>query len=495
MAETSEDVAKQIEELLKLFHDEGGVFAALRDIKSELYKLSERPASEEKSSADPELVRKLDERVANLGPRLEEMQTALRSLAEAGAKERSALQGEIEKPVRALEQSLAAAREEFSKSLKEVSDAAAARSSDAVLALEKKLKENVASEVGKLEKTLLEKTEATAKQAESQASTLVEHGQTLGRIAGALTSHGDSLDKLATFVRGQSENSEKQAASAFADLHKQLGTLEGTLRALDEERKKSVLALEGALTGVRKALEARSEEQAKKSAEALRQTQAALTKAVADGEEQAASRAAAFDKRLKETAAETLTLKAHLETFAEGQRAMAKYFDERRKRDEEAKARERKEEAREANNRGAALYHRGAYEAAVLEFQRALEIDSKMAEAHNNLGLAYSQLKKNKEAVEAFKKALALDSGMGEAYNNLGLLYHLGAEYGKAVEMFQASLQKNANPSVAYTNLGNSYYEAKKFKEAVAAWQKALEFNPLNKDAKRALEMFHKETS
>ena len=52
MAETSEDVAKQIEELLKLFHDEGGVFAALRDIKGELYKLNERMASEEKRSAD-----------------------------------------------------------------------------------------------------------------------------------------------------------------------------------------------------------------------------------------------------------------------------------------------------------------------------------------------------------------------------------------------------------------------------------------------------------
>jgi tetratricopeptide (TPR) repeat protein len=488
MAENSEDVARQVEELLKLFHDEGGVFAALRDIKGELYKLSERLASEEKSSVDPELVRKLDERVANLGPRLEEVQKELRSLAEAGARE-------LEKPLHALEQSVAATRQEFSKSLKEVSDAAAARSSDAILALENKLKENVASEAGKLEKTLLEKTEASAKQADSQASVLAQQGQTLGRIAGAVTSHGDSLDKLAAFVRERGESAEKQAASAFADLHKQFGTLEGMLRALDEERKKSVLGLEGALADVRKALEARGEEQAKKSAEAIRQTQEALARAVADAEKQATSRAAAFEKRLKETAAETLTLKAHLETFSEGQRAMVNYFNEQRKRDEEAKARERKEQAREANNRGAALYHRGAYEAAVLEFQRALEIDSKMAEAHNNLGLAYSQIKKNKEAVEAFKRALALDSGMGEAYNNLGLLYHLGAEYGKAVQMFQTSLEKNANPSAAYTNLGNSYYEAKKFKEAVAAWQKALEFNPLNKDAKRALEMFHKETS
>ena len=150
MAETSETLTARIEELLKLFHEEGGVFTALRDIKAELYKLNERLASEEKRSA--EAARKSDE--------------ALRSRGEAESKERAEKSEALEKSLRALQQSLEQSmeqsigalprrdeglREEMSKSFEEASSTAAARSSEIV--------------------------------------------QTLGRIAGALTSHGDSLDR------------------------------------------------------------------------------------------------------------------------------------------------------------------------------------------------------------------------------------------------------------------------------------------------------------
>lgn len=160
---------------------------------------------------------------------------------------------------------------------------------------------------------------------------------------------------------------------------------------------------------------------------------------------------------------------------------------ERRQEDEQHR---RREEARALNTRGVALFHKGSPEAAEAAFRQAIEKDPALAEAYNNLGLALSRLGREEEAREAFTRALELDPGMAEAVNNLGFLFHRGMEFEKAVEMFRRAADTAQDASVAYTNLGNACYGLARYGDAVDAWKKALEQDPLNEQARRALQMF-----
>jgi len=184
---------------------------------------------------------------------------------------------------------------------------------------------------------------------------------------------------------------------------------------------------------------------------------------------------------------------AALRGLHEGNRAVIQAVETQLKRDQADVARRQREEAMECNNRGVALYYRGALEAALEAFRRAIEILPDYAEAHNNLGLVLSKMGKDQEAVGAFQEALRLDPAMGEVYNNLGFLYHTTAQFDRAVEMFGQAIQNNGDSSVAYANLGNCLYKMKQPEKAVEAWRHALELDPMNENARRGLRLFQQE--
>ncbi len=168
------------------------------------------------------------------------------------------------------------------------------------------------------------------------------------------------------------------------------------------------------------------------------------------------------------------------------------YFESYRKQVEEERAKEQKIKAKEHNDKGALLFHKGAWEASEKEFAKAISLDPALWESYNNLGLVCSEQGKEKEAVEHFRKAVELAPEQAEIFNNLGLVYHNCGDYNKAIVFFRKSIERNIDFSKAYTNLGNTFYELKKFEDAVKAWQKSLELDPTNQQAKHYLESFRK---
>ena len=215
----------------------------------------------------------------------------------------------------------------------------------------------------------------------------------------------------------------------------------------------------------------------------------------------------ALDKKVDKSAAEGVQLsqqlllvkgqseKTHaaLRGLHEGNRAVIQAVETQLQRDQVDVARRQLEQAEECNNRGVALYYRGAMEASLAAFRRAVELRPEYAEAHNNLGLVLSKMGKEKEATEAFQEALRLDPAMAEVYNNLGFMYHTSGQLDRAVQMFGQAIQNNADSAVAYTNLGNSFYGLKQPEKAVEAWRRALELDPMNENARRGLRMFQQD--
>ena len=190
-----------------------------------------------------------------------------------------------------------------------------------------------------------------------------------------------------------------------------------------------------------------------------------------------------------------LALTQRVEASEESGRTISRALETRLQKDEmEVEARKR-DEAVTCNNRGVALYYRGAYEAARDAFLRAIEQQPGYAEAFNNLGLVLSRLGKEAEAIEAFRKALNADPSMGEAYNNLGFLYHTASQYDRAAQMFGLAIESAGDSSVAYTNLGNTFHSMKQAEKAVEAWRRALDLDPMNESARRGLRMYEQDAA
>jgi len=147
------------------------------------------------------------------------------------------------------------------------------------------------------------------------------------------------------------------------------------------------------------------------------------------------------------------------------------------------------EEAQVRNNRATVMFHRGNYDAALVEIDLALEIEES-AEYHNNRGLILSELGRPLDARKAFQKAIEMSPAMSEPYNNLGLLYYKIKDYDSAVATFGEATKHNINYADAFTNLGHAFAANENFDEAIKAWERALSIDPTNHDAREALKLY-----
>jgi len=83
---------------------------------------------------------------------------------------------------------------------------------------------------------------------------------------------------------------------------------------------------------------------------------------------------------------------------------------------------------------GHAHMKKGLYDRAILDFNKALEIDPEHAMAYNNRGYAYNAKGLYDLAISDLNKALEINPRYADAYNNRGHAYYNKQEYDKAWE-------------------------------------------------------------
>jgi len=101
------------------------------------------------------------------------------------------------------------------------------------------------------------------------------------------------------------------------------------------------------------------------------------------------------------------------------------------------------------NARGNLYAHQKKYEDAKKEYQKALEIDPKLAKAHNNLGNVYFKQNLFEEAEWKYKKALELAPDYCDAHFNLGLLFNRQEKWNDAIWKFHEVLQLSPKDELA----------------------------------------------
>ena len=80
------------------------------------------------------------------------------------------------------------------------------------------------------------------------------------------------------------------------------------------------------------------------------------------------------------------------------------------------------------NSIGMRHYRNRAYGSAEEHFQKAIDADAKLAEAHYNLGLSLDQLGLHKDATDEFKKALEFAPDNPKIADSTILKKHLGMD-------------------------------------------------------------------
>jgi tetratricopeptide (TPR) repeat protein len=127
---------------------------------------------------------------------------------------------------------------------------------------------------------------------------------------------------------------------------------------------------------------------------------------------------------------------------------------------------------------GAAAQQRGDFETAGAAYRRAIEIESRFAEAHANLGAVLSRLGRYEDAVLSIERALAINPKLTAARLNLGLAHYRAGAFAAAVAAFQAV--HAAEPSLVQARqlLGLVLVEMGRDAEAISHLEASAEAAP-----------------
>jgi tetratricopeptide (TPR) repeat protein len=130
-------------------------------------------------------------------------------------------------------------------------------------------------------------------------------------------------------------------------------------------------------------------------------------------------------------------------------------------------------------------------EQAAKDSEKALELDSGLAEAHAARGLAVSLIRKYDESEQAFEKAIELNPNLFEAYYFYASTCFLQGKFEKAIALFKgagrvnpADYQAPAYLAFLYQMTGQNDKMAPVLQEALQKIEKRLALNP---DDSRAL--------
>ena len=122
---------------------------------------------------------------------------------------------------------------------------------------------------------------------------------------------------------------------------------------------------------------------------------------------------------------------------------------------------------------GVAYSGEGEYDLAISDFNEAVEIKSRYAEAYFNRGNAYYAKGRFDEAISDYGKAVETDPDYAEAYYNRGNAYYDKEQYDEAISDYSKAVEINSAYAEAYFNRGVAYSYKKEYEKALSDVAKA----------------------
>ena len=130
------------------------------------------------------------------------------------------------------------------------------------------------------------------------------------------------------------------------------------------------------------------------------------------------------------------------------------------------------------SNRGGAYLDKGEVDTAIADFTKAIELDPNFAIAYYGRGSAYDDKYNIEKAIADYNKAIELTPDYAEAYSDLGVAYAKKGEVDDAIANYTKAIERNPNYAAAYNNRGIAYVAKDDLDTAIADFTTAIERNP-----------------
>ncbi len=145
-------------------------------------------------------------------------------------------------------------------------------------------------------------------------------------------------------------------------------------------------------------------------------------------------------------------------------------------------------QAADYHHRATIYLNMGEYDKAILEYNKALELDPAYIPAYYDRGLAYAQRQQHAEAIADFSKALALnpqhaDPRLAGAYYNRGLVYARQSAFAEAIVDYDQALSLHPEDPLIFNSRGNVHYNTKDYARAIADYDQAIQLDATYADA------------
>jgi serine/threonine-protein kinase len=129
-------------------------------------------------------------------------------------------------------------------------------------------------------------------------------------------------------------------------------------------------------------------------------------------------------------------------------------------------------------NLGNALQAQGKLDAAIAQYQKAIDLDQKFVLAHNNFGNVLKAQGKLDAAIAQYQKAIDLDPKFAMAHNNLGIALEGQGKVDEAIVQYQKAIDLNPKSAPPHLNLGIALEAQGNLDAAIAEYQKAIDLDP-----------------
>lgn len=96
----------------------------------------------------------------------------------------------------------------------------------------------------------------------------------------------------------------------------------------------------------------------------------------------------------------------------------------------------------------------------------------------NKIGIAYHQLGDFAAARRNYERALKLDRKYADAVNNVGTVFYAMKNYRGAISRYRKAIGLSPDSASFWSNLGTAYYSRGKFEDMTKAYQQALALDP-----------------
>ncbi|HKA33190.1 MAG TPA: tetratricopeptide repeat protein [Candidatus Binatia bacterium] len=118
------------------------------------------------------------------------------------------------------------------------------------------------------------------------------------------------------------------------------------------------------------------------------------------------------------------------------------------------------------------------YDGAVDDYTRYIELNPNDAAAFNNRGNIYRDRKDYDLGLQDYTRAVELNPKYALAFYNRGVLYAQKKDYDRAIRDYDESIRLNPRYSAAYNNRGNAYRDKKEYDRAIQDYSEAIRITP-----------------